>query len=328
MFDSENFINQFNNFDSHSFQMAALELFKYQWNNNTLYREYCSGLNRTPSNTETLEGIPFLPIEFFKSHQIKTGKWKENKIYLSSATTSSVRSQHFVRYNDQYLTLAKDTFEKLVGPIQKQLILALLPSYQDQGGSSLIAMVDHFMNESGRGNHYFGAPQFDKLAETLHQNQHEKVYLFGVSFALLDFIEQHHGQFPNLTVIETGGMKGRRKEITRHELHEKIRNGLNPGKILSEYGMTELTVQAYSSNAIFQLPAWSKVLIRDINDPFSYKPNQKTGGINIIDLGNIHSCAFIETKDLGRLVDGERFEVLGRYDNSDIRGCNLMAESF
>lgn len=304
------------NYESH-----VLEVFDYQFHQCKIYQEYCTALGKNPSNTKRIHQIPFLPIEFFKNHAVKSGNWKEEKIFKSSGTTQLGRSVHFVKDLAFYRELSKHAFEAMFVSLTNLQLLALLPSYQQQGESSLIEMVDFFIRKSSpKSNYYLRDDQ--GLAEALAATD-EKKLLIGVSYALLDFIENNSISTHNTMIMETGGMKGRRKEMTRAELHKNLTKGFNQEEIYSEYGMTELFSQAYGKNGLFSFPKWASVLIRDINDPFCYLGEKKTGGINIIDLANIDSCSFIETKDLGR-SHKNAFEVLGRFDNSDIRGCNLM----
>ncbi len=303
-----------------NFESFCIEVFNYQYKECSVYHAYCNFLGKNPTNVNSIGGIPFLPIEFFKNHKVKSGNWKEVKVFKSSGTTKTGRSQHYVRDLDFYHTLSKKIFEGWFGPLKDVQILALLPSYLEMGDSSLIEMVDSFMKESAPGSGY-KLGKNEELEQKLEIPQ--KKLLFGVSYALLDLSEKLKKVFENTQIIETGGMKGRRKEITREELHQNLRNSFKINEIHSEYGMTELMSQAYGKNGNFQFPGWAKVLVRDINDPFSYSGDGKTGGINIIDLANIDSCAFIETKDLGK-SDKNSFEVLGRFDNSDVRGCNLL----
>lgn len=325
MFDIENFRKRLIYFDQKNFETLAFELFCYQYDCNKVYQSYCNHIQRTPYRVKKLEDIPFLPIEFFKTHVIKTGDWQEEKIFQSSGTTSANRSRHHVRKTEDYLNLAKAIFEENFGPLDRLEIIALLPSYIEQGDSSLIAMMDHFITLGKKGSGYF-LDKPEKIKESLNHRNDSNFVLFGVSYALLDLAENQHLNLPNAIIIETGGMKGRRKEITRKDLHESIIKGLSPSLICSEYGMTELTSQAYSKGEIFHFPKWAKAMVRDINDPFSYCNDGQSGGLNIIDLGNVETCAFIETKDLGKIHQNGGFEILGRYDNSDVRGCNLMVE--
>lgn len=323
MLDIKNFKKLLFSLNPSDFDQLCLEVFEYQWSFNELYQNFCSRLGRTPANVKKLSDIPFLPIGFFKSYVIKTGFWSEEKIYQSSGTTIGTRSKHYIRSNNDYLDLAKKSFEDIYGPLEDYQLYALLPSYLEQGDSSLISMVDHFMKYTKPASSYFLKNHVD-LFKALNALPDEKICLFGVTYALLDFADKYDINLKNVMVMETGGMKGRRNEIIRADLHEYLLKKLKPASIHSEYGMTELTSQAYFNGELFTFPTWAQVMIRDINDPFSYLNVGETGGINIIDLGNIHSCAFIETMDLGKKHQNEQFEVLGRYDNSDIRGCNLM----
>ncbi|WP_436516779.1 acyl transferase [Ekhidna sp. To15] len=300
-----------------NFNDSSLAAFEYQYYSCELYKDYCNNLQRTPKTVKSLLEIPFIPIEFFKNHAIKSGSWKENKIFKSSGTTDTGRSQHFIKDLDHYHNSAKRAFENHFGSLSNYKIIAILPSYQSQGDSSLISMVDYFLQFSLPDSGYF----INNDLKDLLQDSVQKL-IVGVSYALLDLAESHFNT-RNAIVMETGGMKGRRKEIIRHELHAALKKGFGVDQIWSEYGMTELQSQAYGKNGTFQFAPWAKCFIRDINDPFTYLPDYKTGGINIIDLANIDSCCFIETKDLG-ILNNDTFEVLGRFDNSDIRGCNLM----
>lgn len=300
-----------------NFETNALAAFNFQYRECDVYQKFCEHLNKSPEKVKKVSDIPFLPIEFFKSHAIKSGKWKKSKVFKSSGTTSSSRSHHFVRDIKHYHLSAQRAFESIVGDIKKLKIVAILPSYQQQGDSSLISMVDHFISYAKAGSGYFLYENIEKIL----QDDDPKLVI-GVSYALLDLAERNIPT-ANAIIMETGGMKGRKKEITRKELHHQLKNGFGVGTIWSEYGMTELFSQAYGTNGQFTFPKWAKCLIRDINDPFSFLPEGLTGGINVIDLANIDTCCFIETKDLGK-VSNNHFEVLGRFDNSDIRGCNLM----
>lgn len=315
-----------------TFSSSALNLFRFQANHCQVYRDYLSFLNIDHKEVNRIEQIPFLPIDFFKNHEIKTREWKEQEVYMSSGTTTSIRSKHYIQDSNFYLRNAQSIFEKSLGKLEDHVFFALLPSYQTQGNSSLIKMVDHFVNrseESNRGGFYMN--RVHELIEDLYdalKNSSKSVVLFGVGYALLDLGEEvsvSGKRLDGLTVIETGGMKGRRKDMVKTEFYSFLKKGLGEVKIFSEYGMTELLSQAYSFNEVtYQLPNSMKILIRDPEDPFSYLKVGDTGGVNVIDLANVHSCAFIETKDLGRLSNDFEFEILGRLDNSDIRGCNLL----
>ena len=309
------------------FDQLALELFEYQAKNNPTYKEYLSDICVNSDGINSVENIPFLPIELFKKHAVKTHDWKEEFVFESSGTSGEARSRHYVHDLDFYKFLTNKNFQKEFGPIDKLEIYALLPSYQEQGNSSLITMVDHIMADSRRFGYYLDDYKSlqQELESALHRNS--KVILFGVGYALLDFANSANTQFEGLKIIETGGMKGRREEITRPQFYQQLRDQLGNVRIHSEYGMTELFSQAYSTDSgLLRCAPQMKVIIRDLHDPFSLVPNTKTGQINVIDLANVHSCCFIETSDIGRQDELGDFEVLGRKDNSDIRGCNLMVD--
>ncbi|MFW6222832.1 MAG: acyl transferase [Bacteroidota bacterium] len=269
-----------------------------------------------------------MPISLFKSHKVIVGEEDEAElVFTSSGTTGSNTSRHFVKKKTVYEESFINAFEWFYGNIEDYCILALLPSYFEQKGSSLIYMVSELIQRSGHESSGFYLDYTSRLREVLIRldRQEKKVLLIGVSFALLDLVEQFHFSLSNTIIMETGGMKGRRKELVREELHDRLKKGFGVDNIHSEYGMTELLSQAYAKkDGRFYPPPWMKVLIRDINDPFTLLDAGSTGGINVIDMANIHSCPFIETMDLGRVFDDGSFEVLGRFDNSDIRGCNLM----
>jgi len=317
------------NIDSEeSFEALTFEIFEFQFENNPIYRSYCDLLFKHPSSIRTLEDIPFLPIQFFKSHTILSSNELIRKTFSSSGTTGQNTSKHHITNLKIYEESFRNAFNVFYGDIKDYTILALLPSYSEREDSSLIYMVEHLIRESNKEKSGFYLYNLSELASTLKNldNQNEKVLLIGVSFALLDLIESHKLQLKHTIIMETGGMKGRRKEIVRHELHRLLKDGLGVKTIHSEYGMTELLSQAYSKgNGVFETPPWMKVLIRDTDDPLTITENlNKTGGINIIDLANINSCTFIATQDLGKRIFNNQFEVIGRFDNSDIRGCNLL----
>lgn len=310
------------------FNKVCLELFHFQFNNNSIYKNYCNLINTNFQGIDHYTKIPFLPIDFFKTHKIVSTDHKAELIFESSGTTGSIFSKHFVIDPDIYKKSFLKSFEIFYGDPQNYVFLALLPSYLERSTSSLVYMVNELMKVSDRKENGFFMNEYEKLYTQLTELEanNEFVILFGVSFALLDFFESYSLQLNNTILIETGGMKGRKKEITKEELHHKLKIKSGLSQIHSEYGMTELLSQAYSKseNRFFSAP-WMKVLIRDPNDPFEYLETGRAGGINIIDPANLYSCSFIETKDLGKLnIDGS-FEVLGRFDHSDIRGCNLMA---
>lgn len=309
------------------FEKKALEVFKFQAKNNNVYRTFLRFLNTNIENVSCLEEIPFLPIEFFKSHRIISSKEKPEKVFLSSGTTQSLQSKHFVSDLAIYEKSFLKAFSNFYGNIKDYIVLALLPSYLERKGSSLIYMVNALIKKSEHLKSNFYLHNLEDLANTLTEldSKGKKVLLIGVSFALLDLVETYTFSLKNTIVMETGGMKGKRKELIRADLHKKLSKGFGVNKIHSEYGMTELLSQAYSKgNGIFKCPPWMKVFIRDTEDALTLLPYEKTGGINIIDLANINSCSFIATQDLGKLHTNNSFEILGRFDNSDVRGCNLM----
>ncbi|PQJ75449.1 acyl transferase [Polaribacter gangjinensis] len=309
------------------FKTAAFEVFKHQFENNKTYRSFCDLLNIHPADIQSIEQIPFLPIQFFKSRKILSSKDEIQEIFTSSGTTGSITSQHFVTdiklYHESYLK----GFAHFYGDIKDYVVLALLPNYLERNGSSLVFMVNDLIEKSNQSESGFYLHNLDDLAQKINSldAKGQKILLIGVSFALLDLIEKHQFSLKNTIVMETGGMKGRRKELVRAELHEVLKKGFGVSEIHSEYGMTELLSQAYSKgNGIFKAPPWMKILIRDTEDALTILPNQKTGGINVIDLANYNSCSFIATQDLGKIYENGTFEIIGRFDNADIRGCNLM----
>jgi phenylacetate-coenzyme A ligase PaaK-like adenylate-forming protein len=309
------------------FEETALRVFAFQFENNPVYRSFCDLLYKHPSDVKQLEDIPFLPISFFKSHQIITEDSSAKIIFTSSGTTSSTTSKHYVADLSIYEKSYRRAFEHFYGNIEDYIVLGLLPSYLERDGSSLIYMVNDMIEKSKDSRSGFYLHQLDELAEllvTLDAKASKKILLIGVSFALLDLIEKHRFSLKNTIIMETGGMKGRRKELIREELHDYLKKGFGVSSIHSEYGMTELLSQAYSKGeGVFKCPPWMHILIREPEDAFTFLKN-KTGGINIVDLANIHSCSFIATQDLGKTSVDNTFEILGRFDHSDIRGCNLM----
>ena len=317
----------FNIKNDKQFLEIALQIFRFQVKNNSVYRDFINFLNVKTEKVSQLNQIPFLPISFFKSHKIVSNNLKIQETFFSSGTTNQNLSKHFITNLKIYQNSYLKGFEYFYGNLKEHTILALLPNYLERNGSSLVYMVNDLINKNNNPNSGFYLNNLDELLKKIRHldKKGEKILLIGVSFALLDLIEKQQLSLKNTIIIETGGMKGRRKEIIRAELHEKLCNGFGVSKIHSEYGMTELLSQAYSDgNGIFKTPNWMKVIIRDTEDSLSILPNNKTGGINIIDLANLNSCSFIATQDLGKTYDDGSFEILGRFDNSDIRGCNLM----
>ncbi len=310
------------------FENLALDIFAFQYEKVEIYHTFCQALNKTPDKVKSIEKIPFLPIQFFKSHQILAKNTTYQEIFTSSGTTGKQTSKHYIADLEIYEKTFVKAFQQFYGNIEDYIVLALLPSYLERKNSSLIYMVNNFIKKSKHPESGFFLHNYDELSEKLKSlnQQKKKVLLIGVSFALLDLIEKEKFALQNTIIMETGGMKGRRKEITREELHQKLSKGFGVKNIHSEYGMTELLSQAYSQgNGIFSCPKTMKIFIRETEDPLQLLPLQKTGGLNIIDLANITSCAFIATQDLGKKIDTHHFKILGRFDHSDIRGCNLLA---
>ena len=309
------------------FDAACIDVFRFQAKYCEPYQAYIKNLGVNPQAVKAVSDIPFLPIRFFKERKVYASSKPEEIIFTSSSTTGTGESKHFVADLSCYKQSFRKGFRQFYGEPNRYTILALLPCYLERAGSSLIYMVEDLIKLSGKPDSGFFLHNHNELFAILNrlQEQQEPCLLFGVSFGLLDFVESHSICFPELIVMETGGMKGRRKEMVREELHSLLRKGLGVENIHSEYGMTECLSQAYSKgNGLYCCPPWMKVLARDIYDPFSLVKYGKTGGINIIDLANVYSCSFIETQDLGRVYKNNTFEILGRFDSSDTRGCNLM----
>lgn len=310
-----------------NFENIALALFQLQAKENKVYHKYLTYLGVNIEGITKPEQIPFLPISFFKEQIVMSGQWKEQTTFYSSATTGVTPSRHLVQNVESYLQNTKRIFEGFYGAVSDYHFLALLPSYLEREGSSLVAMANYFIKQSKSPHSSFYLNNKKELIDKLKRvdDLDRKVILLGVSFALLDLAEEYELDLSNCIVMETGGMKGRREEITREELHQYLGRRWNTQIIHSEYGMTELFSQAYAKEkGYFRTPAGMKVMVRSINDPFERLEVGKTGGINVIDLSNIYTCAFVETQDLGRIRQDGSFEVLGRIDNSDIRGCNLL----
>ncbi|MEY2922507.1 MAG: hypothetical protein RL108_1133 [Bacteroidota bacterium] len=309
------------------FDKMALKVFRFQYENNLVYREFCDFLKTDVQKVKTIQQIPFLPIQFFKSHEVVSNSNPIQTTFRSSGTTGMVTSQHLVTDVSIYEESYRKGFSQFYGNIEDYVVLALLPSYLERESSSLIHMVSDLIQLSSHPESGFYLHNYDELIEKIIQldQSGQNVILIGVTYALLDLIEKHSFQLENTIIMETGGMKGKRKEMIREELHQELCSGFGVKSIHSEYGMTELLSQAYSlGEGIFQCPSWMQILVRDTEDALSYVREGKTGGINVIDLANINSCSFIATQDLGKIYSDGSFEVLGRFDHSDIRGCNLM----
>jgi hypothetical protein len=306
----------------------ALQLFQFQAVNNQVYGQYLQHLRVDLAAIRKINDIPFMPISFFKNHVVKTGDWDTANYFASSGTTGTATSMHYVADLNFYLAHAEACFTRFFGALTDYHFLALMPSYLERGNSSLIAMMDSFIRKSESEFSGFYLYEHDKLIADIKQLQKEgsrKIILWGVSFALLDLAESNKPDLSGCFIFETGGMKGRRAEITRHQLHEQLKAGFNVDRIYSEYGMTELLSQAYTRGGdLFYPPPSMKIVIRDILDPFEKGLLSRVGGLNVIDFANIHSVAFIETEDSGKIYEDGSFEVLGRLDNTDVRGCNLL----
>ena len=309
-----------------TFNDIALEVFKFQYRNISIYRDYVD-LRKNPTDEIThYSQIPFLPIQFFKSHQVVNKDDNIEKTFLSSGTTKSKRSHHHISDLNLYEKSFLEGFKNNYGDPSDWIILALLPSYLEQGDSSLIYMIDHLIQLTENKNSSYINLKNKDVVQVFKRLKNNKVMLIGVSYALLDLAELKLPCLNNWTIMETGGMKGRKKELIRKELHGELKRNFNVDIIHSEYGMTELLSQSYSKgNGIFSSPPWMKIIIRDLEDPSCTVNNLSSGGINIIDLANIYSCSFIETQDVGKKINKENFEVIGRSDNSEIRGCNLLS---
>jgi hypothetical protein len=309
----------------HEFNQCALEVYAFQKENSPVYSQYLKLLNR--KEPTHYSEIPHLPIGFFKSHAIIANGLEPAIVFKSSGTTGMIRSQHMVADLSLYERSFFSTYEHFVGPLANQVIVALLPNYVEQGSSSLVYMVEHLIQATNHPDSGFYLADFESLIAAIYRakNQQKQVVLFGVSYALLDLA----AACPNLegvTIIETGGMKGKREDMSKESLHARLKEAFNCTFISSEYGMCELLSQAYSdANGVFELPVWMKIQLREVNDPLSYTNGQKTGGVNVIDLANIYSCSFIETQDLGRLENG-KLRLMGRFDHSEVRGCNLLVQ--
>lgn len=312
------------------FNNAALQVFKWQAERNKIYNAYLNALNTDVSAIKNWREIPFLPIDFFKTEKVVTGNFEPQQQFTSSGTTGQTPSSHYVADVKLYEESFMRAFTQVYGAPENKVILALLPAYLERTGSSLVYMANALIKKSTHPASGFYLNNLEELYATLQQLAKNKTptILLGVSFALLDLAEMMPANFTfsTLTVMETGGMKGRKKEIIRTDLHSILKSAFKVEAIHSEYGMTELLSQAYATaNGLFKTPPWMRVVARDTTDPLTLVDNEVTGGLNIIDLANVHSCAFIATQDLGRVYANQTFEVLGRFDTAEIRGCNLMA---
>ncbi len=317
--------------DNFNFEEIALQLFDFQYTHNLVYKQFVDYLKINATEVQTVQQIPFLPIEFFKTHRILTENAETQKIFESSGTTGQITSKHMVADLALYEESFEKGFQQFYGNVEDYTILALLPSYLERDTSSLVYMVDDLIKKSKNPDSGFFLNNLDTLATKIQSlksqtsNHKSQILLIGVTFALLDFAEQFPLDLSDVIIMETGGMKGRREELTREEVHAILSSAFNVKTIHSEYGMTELLSQGYSKgNGIFEMPKWMKILKRDIYDPLNVSASPGRGGLNVIDLANIYSCAFIATQDLVNIKNESEFEVIGRLDNSDIRGCNLM----
>ena len=323
----ENFESQLYEVTEKTLEEVTLRVFRYQASDNPLYKSFLQSLGVQPNKIHSIQSIPFLPISLFKRHDLRTGSWQAETLFLSSGTTDSVPSGHAVRDVQFYLHHASRCFEFFFGDASQYNFMALLPSYLERGQSSLVAMMDFFIKKSKSPHSGFYLHNTEALLSDLQKAKKDtrKTILWGVTYALLDLAHTHKPDLSHCHVFETGGMKGTREEITRMELHQTLCNGLNVPVVYSEYGMTELFSQCYTRGKDrFYCPPWIRVLIRDLSDPFEKGLQNETGGINVIDLANWHTISFIETEDLGKAHSDGGFEVLGRIDNSDVRGCNLL----
>jgi hypothetical protein len=319
----------FNLSDDREFNETALEIFHVQYNGNKIYRQFADALGTDASSIAHFSQVPFLPVSFFKTHTVYCGTTAPQKTFLSSGTTGMERSRHEVREVSIYRQSLRFAWEKFYGPIAEWEIFGLMPAPDENPDSSLIFMVDEWVKLSSSAISGFYRDRMNLLSEILEKNNStgRKRLVIGLSYALLDFADEYQSEYPEVVFMETGGMKGKRREMVREELHALLKESFAATAIHSEYGMTELLSQAYSGgNGRFHSPPWMKVIARDPNDPVKLFPHDKTGCLNIIDLANLHSCSFIATEDLGRTHEDGSFEVLGRFDPSDVRGCNLMIE--
>lgn len=308
------------------FSIIALDVYQFQFEHNFLYQDYCNAIGKPPTKVRDVSDIPFLPISFFKTRRIETTSFNAELVFESSGTTGSVPSSHYVKNTGIYVKSFSEGFKRFYGSIKDHCIIGLLPSYLERGQSSLVYMVAHLIKETGHPDSGFYLNDFEKLNDTLKrlESSGQRTILIGVTYALTDFGERYPQQFSNTIIMETGGMKGRRQEMTKTELYNHLKSAFGITHIHSEYGMTELLSQAYGIDGLMASPPWMKIILRDETDPFAISGSIGSGVINIIDLANLYSCSFIATDDLGRVNPDGTFEILGRMDNSDVRGCSLM----
>lgn len=319
-------VNNIFSVNDESFNAQALQVFKYQAANNKVYNQWVNALHIKVEKVKRIEDVPFMPVNFFKTHQVITGNFNPQLIFESSGTTNQVNSKHFVKYPDIYIESFTRGFEIFYGDVKEWCIIGLLPSYLERQGSSLVYMADHLIRLSGHSSGGFYLSDFEKLSAVLQhlEKKGQKTLLIGVTFALLDFAERYPMQLNHTIIMETGGMKGRRKEMIREEVQDVIKKQLGVTEVHSEYGMTELLSQAYSyGDGNFKTVPWMKVMVRNEDDPLHVYPHGR-GIINIIDLANLYSCSFLATDDIGIVSPDNSFKVPGRTDNSDLRGCSLL----
>lgn len=324
---SKNYKNKLFSITSAAFDEAALELFRFQAVHTPVYKEFITHLGIHPQNVSAVTEIPFIPIDFFKEHQVICNQTPTTKIFESSGTTGMSTSKHYFSDVPFYLSNCEKIFNQAYGELNEYAVFALLPSYIERGTSSLTAMAADFIDKSACSFSGFYLNNYEELIVNIQQavQGNKKVLLLGVTFALLELAEQYPTDLSSVIVMETGGMKGRREEMTREEVHDVLKNAFQVTEIHSEYGMTELNSQVYSKgHGVFESSPWVSIQLRDLNDPLSASSTRKSGAINVIDLANVDSCAFIATQDLGRKIGEHQFEILGRIDHSDIRGCNLL----
>ncbi len=314
--------------DAFSFEQKALEVFRYQYQNNEIYQKFCIGIKRNPKNVKQILDIPFLPISFFKSHSVFSGIERPSFFFESSGTTSMVQSKHYIKNIEIYNQVVDQSFNNIFGAYEDFVIFGLLPHYLERKHSSLVYMVHRWVQNSEPIDKNFYLDDFVDLKNQLQKaiSKNKKIILIGITFALLDFIEIFETDYDKIYILETGGMKGRREEIPKKELWRILKSKFKNGIIGSEYGMCELLSQSFAFNQpVFSSPIWKKVLVADINDPLSIS-NSGQGVASIIDLANIHSCSFIQTEDLAKVQENGRFEILGRKDHSEWRGCSLLLD--